>query len=458
MTSFEDAKKAKNYRNAKFVERYEDVVYELDKSLVEPGNGARQTKEGHRFVVDSTGEITALDWYNARFNVVFKVTTLAGANLAVDDHNGIVNSSHSFIRKFNVKMGGVTVYDCSNVNHATNIKNLLEYSQGYVKSQGSNEFFYLDTTRHADEMEFTGVNVRNANGDGQTAVVESRNDEYNKGFDARKSLLGLSADVNTEIPLNRYGFFEALHGELLPNSRFEINVDIEKDNDLIWQAGADCRVVLTTFQLIIPRIVFNDDGKSLYAERFLQTRKWTYLRELVEPSESMTQRQGTWRISSGINKPRHVFVFIVNDVRVANATAQQNNKFLYDTFNPGGGNRKLNSCHLEVGNGKDYPEVHYKPNTEPTRVFRDLLRFAHANNYYAGDTLINRSNFESLYQLVYFDLTRQPEDVKDGSTKLSFTYELSDTAVANYTIYAFVLYEQDIEVRKKDGKLTLRSM
>ena len=31
-----------------------------------------------------------------------------------------------------------TVYDCSDANQATNIKNLLEYSQGYVKSQGTN--------------------------------------------------------------------------------------------------------------------------------------------------------------------------------------------------------------------------------------------------------------------------------------------------------------------------------
>ena len=39
-----------------------------------------------------------LDWYNARFSVNFKVNKLAdGANIAVDDHNGIVNRSRSFI-------------------------------------------------------------------------------------------------------------------------------------------------------------------------------------------------------------------------------------------------------------------------------------------------------------------------------------------------------------------------
>ena len=53
-----------------------------------------------------------------------------------------------------------------------------------------NEFFYLDTKRRAEER------PAHAN--------------YNKGFAERKTLLGAPVVVNTEIPLNRYSFFEAL--------------------------------------------------------------------------------------------------------------------------------------------------------------------------------------------------------------------------------------------------------
>ena len=35
----------------------------------------------------------------------------------------------------------------------------------------------------------------------------------------RKELLGASAEVNCEIPLNRYSFFEELQDKLLPNMR-----------------------------------------------------------------------------------------------------------------------------------------------------------------------------------------------------------------------------------------------
>ena len=87
-------------------------------------------------------------------------------------------------------------------------------------------FFYLDTSRNAEKREFE------VSGTNQLA---KRIAAYNKGFALRKALLGTSCTVNTEIPLNRYSFFEMLDDELLPNTRVEMN--FESDGNLIWQAG-----------------------------------------------------------------------------------------------------------------------------------------------------------------------------------------------------------------------------
>jgi len=95
-------------------------------------------------------------------------------------------------------MNGHQVYDCNKVNHLVNVKNLLEYSPDYASSTATNEFFFLDTNRS----------------------IKERSDQAGyKGFGTRKTLLGFSATVNTEIPFHRYSFFERLHDELLPNSR-----------------------------------------------------------------------------------------------------------------------------------------------------------------------------------------------------------------------------------------------
>ena len=149
-----------------------------------------------------------------------------------------------------------------------------------------------------------------------------------------------------------------------------------------------------------------------------------------------------------------MFVFIIND---ANIHAQKENPFLYNTFSVSMDPRTLSNCHLEVGNGNEYPEIHYKPTTDMTKVFRDVLKYTHKNNEYGEASLLNKSNFSTIFSFLYFDLTKQKMDIKDGTTKLTFKYELSGTTATAYSIYALTLYEQDVELIQKDGKIILRS-
>ena len=98
----------KSFRNPEYLDRYEDVVFDLEQALATPGNGAHQTKIGYRFVADNTGEATPFDWYNARFSVDFKVNQLAaGADIDADgDQMRIVNGSSSLIEKLTILANG----------------------------------------------------------------------------------------------------------------------------------------------------------------------------------------------------------------------------------------------------------------------------------------------------------------------------------------------------------------
>ena len=104
--------------------------------------------------------------------------------IAVDDHNGIVNGSNSFIKKLTILANGKEVYSCNEANHVANIKNLLEYNSSYAKSIGTKEFYYPDTRRSAEERAAQAT--------------------YNVGFALTKKVLGVSALVNCEIPLKVY--------------------------------------------------------------------------------------------------------------------------------------------------------------------------------------------------------------------------------------------------------------
>ena len=233
----------------------------------------------------------------------------------------------------------------------------------------------------------------------------------------------------------------------------ELNIEFESDANLIWQAADNCRVIITKLQLIVPRITFNSEGQSLYMSQFLKPYKWTYLREKIERGNSTTQRSGHFKISSGISKPRHVFVFIVNDAAI---DSQTSNPFLYNTFSVSTDPRTLTNCYLEVGNGQEYPEVHYTPTTELTRVYRDILKYVHKNSEYSEGTLLNLHNYKVLFPFAYFDLTKQKADIRDGTTKLTFRHELSGTTASAYSVYALTLYEQEAEIIQQNGKLLFR--
>ena len=118
--------------------------------------------------------------------------------------------------------------------------------------------------------------------------------------------------------------------------------------------------------------------------------------------------------------------------------------------------RTLQNCHLEVGNGQEYPEIHYTPSTDLSRVYRDILKYVHKNSEYSEGSLLNISNFQTLFPFVYFDLTKQKADIRDGTTKLTFRYELSGTTAADYSVYALTLYEQEAELVQQNGKLLFR--
>ena len=459
----------KSFRTPRYLERYEDVVFELENRLeINPNDTQHQNRDGLKFVADNSGETTPFDWYNARLSVDFKVDKLADhAAIAADDLYtiGTVNGSNTLIKKIQVKAEGREVYDCDYANHCVNIKNLLEYNPSYAKSVGTNEYYFLDTSRYADGSKYTRRQVQHVRNDADNAyeartLPDNDNVNYNKGFAARKHLLGASAEVNCEIPLNRYSFFEELQDKLLPNVKSELQIEMENDKNLIWRgdgqadaAGTSYRLIFRRLQLFVPRLIFNSEGQKLYLENYLKPYKWTYLTETAYNQDMRTQRTGNFRLTNGILKPRHVFVFFINN---ANLDNQLENPFLYNTFSVSTNPRTLTQCYLEVGNGNEYPRIKYEPDQDLSRVFRDVMKYVNANNDLQGGTLLNVSNYKNLFPFIYFDLTKQKTDIKDGNTKLSFHYTLSGITATDYTIYGIMLSEKEAEIDKESGKLLLR--
>ena len=83
----------KSFRYSNDIDRYEDVIFNPEQSLdVARANNNYQTRFMLKFVANK--EFT---WYNARLLMDFKVTKLNGNRVLVNNNNGIINGSNSFV-------------------------------------------------------------------------------------------------------------------------------------------------------------------------------------------------------------------------------------------------------------------------------------------------------------------------------------------------------------------------
>ena len=429
-----------NFRKPEFVKRYEYIYYDLTTPLnSNVANNARQTKENYRFEVNNSSEANPIDWYNAYFEVNFKLVAYAdGAAIGAGTGNAnlfcTTTNGATFIKKIEVECNGITVYNNTRANESSNILSLLKYTKSYADTVGEDQFFFLDSS---------------------TGTAEPRPAEplYNEGFAARKKLTDAEAVNHISIPLNLYSYFAAFRNNLHPNLKTNILLKLENDANIIFKAGAApvSKVIFTKLRLWVPKIIFNEEGLAAYLAEYLKPKTWTYLKEHQEIKQSGATHDD-FQVTSGIRRPRHVFIWAVPTLSYNNQGA---NIFTFG-LNKIGGNQSFAVAQLEINNSMFYPQLELSSAEEP-RLYRALMAYSAAYNDVLSGPLITRTNFKNLFGVLYFDLRNQREDVKDAVVALTFKYQLTGNPAGNYTLNALVLHEKEIELYTSSGKLLIKA-
>ena len=424
------------FRSSEYLQRNELVRYQLDDVIRSPGDNQHQDKNGYKFTINDRSSF--YDWYNAYFEVQFQLQTLAaGQSYADASRITVINNSHSLIKHLMIKSAGKIVYDTDNLHNITFVKNLLEYSDDYSRSVAKNSLWYLDT-------------------DATTANT-------NIGFEARRLLtkaarddaLGDGRDVDVQIPLNRWSFFEELNDKMLVPMQLQFNIKINNDDELVHKVHdvAAARVVIKRFILWVPRLTPRDSMYDKFVSSFLKETEWKYMREMYNVS-APTNTSGFFQISSSIDNVKHIFIYLKNSYRNVNDYRQaENSPYTMNTFSlPGGAS--LSNCRLEYGNGVFYPETEYDSESK-VRIFNDVMAYAMRKNDYNTGTQLNTVNYNSLYPLIYFDLTYQSEKVTRDPKQLIFRYRLSANTDQNFAVHSVILYEKILKIDKIGNELVI---
>ena len=137
------------------------------------GDTQEQQKRGYKFTIENRGNF--FDWFNAFFEIQFKMDLKANGEDNADALSTVINGSHCFIKDLAIKSGGKIIYDTDFLHLVTFVKNLLEYSDDYSRSVAKNSFWYLDTGA-------TAVDARNAGFAARRALTANRNQVNVKKF------------------------------------------------------------------------------------------------------------------------------------------------------------------------------------------------------------------------------------------------------------------------------------
>lgn len=114
----------------------------------------------------------------------------------------------------------------------------------------------------------------------------------------------------------------------------------------------------------------------------------------------------------------------------------------------------LSTCRLEYGNGVYYPETEYDTESK-VKIYNDLMSYACWKNDYNSGTQVNLWNYNSLFPLIYFDLSYQTEKLTRDPTELIFRYKLTADSTDAFSIHGIVLYEEEVVIDQIGNELII---
>ena len=228
---------------------------------------------------------------------------------------------------------------------------------------------------------------------------------------------------------------------------------LENDDNIIFRhADAPAsKVIITKLRLWAPKIIFDEDGLKAYLSDYLKPKTWIYQKEHHEIKESSSTNDA-FRISAGIRRPRHVFIWAVPTASYNNQGA---NIFTFG-LSKVGTDQDFARAQLEINNSMFYPQLELS-STEESRLYRALMSYSSAYNDVLSGSIIDRTNFKNLFGILYFDLRNQGDDIKDSVVALTFRYQLTGAPAQQYTLNALVLHEKEIELYTASGKLLIKA-
>ncbi|XP_065680158.1 uncharacterized protein LOC136094359 [Hydra vulgaris] len=344
-------------------------------------------------------------------------------------HNGLM---HLFER-IDYKFYDSVVESVQFPGIATTMLGMLKYPNDFQQSKAMNQLWYKDNMATADLVNNTGFSTR-------------------QQFIIRKPTTKGSFEFS--IPLRHiFGFCDD-YDKVFYGLKHELYLLRRSDDNAIFRAAgvAAGKVNITRISLMMRRATPSAlaDLELTKIIKSQETLDIGFRSRFLDRTNVEQRTTFDWRLGlRTTEKPRYILVGFQTN-RDGN---QEQNSSIFD------------HCDLKnmciVLNEEKYPATNYNlsfPNMKITRAYRHASNFA--EDYYNMSNLISLcgitpSDYRDLYPIMYFDVSKQSESMKEKTVDIRLKAEFNTPVPANTVIYALIISDRIAKLTSNGDRLRL---
>lgn len=303
-----------------------------------------------------------------------------------------------------------------------------------------------------------GGNTALVNGSTVTGLALIQ-DAYNKGFEARQRRTELSTVDYVWIPFKNIFQFCRHYRKVSRGLRHRIVLNRNSDSLTLLKHGSqvtDRVFQITNLSAWIPRLQPSLEVlKGLEAQLSSNTVVDVNFTDLTLYRSGQTFTNGSnnaLQLATTSKRPIRVYVAFQNAARVNGG--QVTNKRVFD-------NIQLREIEVRL-NGRKYPLYAYKfPNPTTTyegfnRAYAMLMNASYKMKDHDEGSLLDLETFYNLYQIYYFDLTAQNDDLFKSVSYAELEIRWSNVNIDNYYVYCLYESERKLKFQGLNGSLVLQ--
>ena len=351
----------------------------------------------------------------------FRIKKGASQLLTADDITTLQNGMTSLFSRLVLRVNGSIVEDVNEANLVGLIKSILHYSDDYLKSVGSNGFYYKETGTGAID----GVPEYNIISVPTEDPVLVRNSNYNNGFVQRFALSKESSLVCCALPLHElFGFCTI--------DRVMKNCDVSIE---LTKASADASVCGTVANAYVemekiswwvsvqkPTAQVELALNAQLAQGVVSEWKYPYATGYDSSTfPASTSGRQNFRVSTTAEKPLYAFAMLHG----ATQSVLLNNQV---------SNNAVSEIAMRM-NGVQHPQQAYQPvkngsneYTDFARIYADVLDYMKKDEDYSNGGTLLRNDWVNMTSIFAFDLTASPPSLTNSPIELVCEFSLDGTS------------------------------